>query len=428
MKLGIVSSLSEQEREKMSRICKNCGAELRDGAQFCPECGSKIEKVDVPKKGRKNIWKKVILFIVAIALLFGIGFGAMYLISGKLTSNNKNNTKKSVTTSKKKDTKKKEDSKSNSKEIADQCFETELAGVGTISFKSYTANTNENLYADARFVIEKDGKVYEELPGMTENNINDDSRKQFESVKAVSFFDYNEDNLDDIVIINSYKTDQDTVEDEVRIYPQNEDYKFALDKEISDEVNSNVDDKIISNVQEYFEEKNKPSDEWKQVYIEWMGKWLDGYTFVLFDLNGDKIPEIAAIGLSMADGTTVGTYNNGVVQEAQVYRMDAVYLPGQNLLDNVGGSMDSYYDRVFQIQDGTWVQIADGKYGAKYSNAGMELDENGNLIYEYKWNGQVVSEEEYQEELSSVIDVDSATHLETNGLSYDEMVSEITSY
>ena len=90
--------------------------------------------------------------------------------------------------------------------------------------------------------------------------------------------------------------------------------------------------------------------------------------------------------------------------------------------------MDSYYDRVFQIQDGTWVQIADGKYGAKYSNAGMELDENGNLIYEYKWNGQVVSEEEYQEELRSVIDVDSATHLETKGLSYDEMVEEISNY
>ena len=108
--------------------------------------------------------------------------------------------------------------------------------------------------------------------------------------------------------------------------------------------------------------------------------------------------------------------------------MDAVYLPGQNLLDNVGGNMDSYYDRVFQIQDGTWVQIADGKYYAKYSNGGMELDEEGSPIYEFNWNGQVVSEEEYQENLAGVIDVDSATHLETTGLSRDEMISEITSY
>lgn len=419
----------------MSKICKNCGAELRGKAQFCPECGTRVEEVEVKptKKKQRNIYKKILLAVVGILILFGIGFGSVYFISGKISEN----TKKEVGTDKKSkvskqksqtDTKKKETKESNSKKIEDQCFETDLTGVGAITFESYTANTNENIYADARFVIKKDGSVYEELPGMTENNINSDSRKQHESVKAVSFFDYNGDDLDDIIVINSYKTEQNGTEDEVRIYPQNEDYKFTLDKEASDEVNTNVDDKMIANVQEYFEEKNKPSDEWKQTYIEWMNKWLEGYTFVLFDLNGDKIPEIAAIGMSMADGTTIGTYSNGVVQEAQVYRMDAVYLPGQNLLDNVGGSMDSYYDRVFQIQDGTWVQVADGKYYAKYSNGGMELDEEGSPIYEYKWNGQVVSEEEYQGNLADVMDVDSATHLETTGLSRDEMIAEITSY
>ena len=49
----------------MAMICSSCGAEVRDGAQFCPECGKKIQgenkvspKVQIPVVNTKNTAKK----------------------------------------------------------------------------------------------------------------------------------------------------------------------------------------------------------------------------------------------------------------------------------------------------------------------------------------------------------------------------------
>ncbi len=49
----------------MAKICSSCGAEVRDGAQFCPECGKKIQgenkvspKVQIPVVNTKNTAKK----------------------------------------------------------------------------------------------------------------------------------------------------------------------------------------------------------------------------------------------------------------------------------------------------------------------------------------------------------------------------------
>lgn len=39
------------------------------------------------------------------------------------------------------------------------------------------------------------------------------------------------------------------------------------------------------------------------------------------------------------------------------------YIPGSNVLDNNDGNMGVFYDRVFEIKDGKWVQIGDGEYG-----------------------------------------------------------------
>ena len=36
----------------MEEYCKNCGAAIRDGAKFCPDCGSEIEKA---KKTRTSV-------------------------------------------------------------------------------------------------------------------------------------------------------------------------------------------------------------------------------------------------------------------------------------------------------------------------------------------------------------------------------------
>ena len=50
-------------------------------------------------------------------------------------------------------------------------------------------------------MIEQDGKVLFQLPGTTEDNV---GYEQFCQVEAVSFFDYDHDNYDDIIVIVSY--------------------------------------------------------------------------------------------------------------------------------------------------------------------------------------------------------------------------------
>ena len=73
--------------------------------------------------------------------------------------------------------------------------------------------------------------------------------------------------------------------------------------------------------------------------------------------------------------------------------------------------MDVYYDRVYCIEDGQFVQLCDGEYGAE-DNSRVQYDSNGEPIYQYYWNGvQVSSEAEYENLLNQVYDAAQAIDL-----------------
>lgn len=470
-------------------FCPYCGAKLSGEVRFCPQCGKKLEddsinnseevsqeesiEENIPeqhssgeivsdntpkkknegneiteefsddpnenpaedKKAKIPLFIKIIIGIVVVGLLFGLGYKLFDV------ADNKKAQKQAETP--KKDTKKTQEKESNSKKIGDQTFHTNIKGIGEVEFISNTPNTNESKYADATFEIEKDGKTYEKLPGYEKNNIRKD--KVFQSVDAVSFQDCNSDNADDIIIINSYK-ENENVKTESRIYIQGSDQKFTLDKELSTKVNENGSLTTVTDIVDYLkqeesntaeissksEQKNSgqeaSSDEWKQAYINWVNQRPD-WTYVLFDVNGDDIPEIAAIGTCMADGGAVGTYANGEVQELQTYRSGIFYMQGQNAIDNEDGNMGNYYDRVFKIEDGKWVQIGDGAYGDE-SDAPVETDEYGNdtINFKYTWNGKDVSEEEYSSNLGKVFNIDRAELISEQGVSASEIITQIQNF
>lgn len=68
--------------------------------------------------------------------------------------------------------------------------------------------------------------------------------------------------------------------------------------------------------------------------------------------------------------------------------------------------MDNYWDGIYQLKDGQFTEIAHGDFGAE-DNTNVQFDENG-PIYQYIWNGQSVSETEYQQELEASFDLASA--------------------
>lgn len=400
------------------------------------------------KKSKTSVFIKIIIGIVVAGLLFGLGYKLFDVVDNKKAQKQaetkKEDTKKTPEKeSNSKDTKKTPEKESNSKKIGDQTFHTNIKGIGEAEFISNTPNTNESKYADATFEIEKDGKTYEKLPGYEKNNIRKD--KVFQSVDAVSFQDCNSDNADDIIIINSYKVNKN-VKTESRIYIQGSDQKFTLDKDLSTRVNENGSLATVADIVDYLkqeesntaeissksEQKNSgqeaSSDEWKQAYINWVNQRPD-WTYVLFDVNGDDIPEIAAHSGNMADGGAVGTYANGKVQEIPIARGGLISVQGQNVVDNSDGHVGRYYDCVYKIDDGRWVQIGDGEYGDD-GDTTMETDKYGNstIKFVYTWNGEKVSEDEYSANLKKLIDVDLADEIGYQEVSSSEIISQIRNY
>lgn len=470
-------------------FCPYCGAKLSSEVRFCPQCGKKLEDdsinnseevsqeesigENIPeqhsseeivsdntpkkqnegneiteefpdgldenpseiKKSKTTVFIKIIIGIVVAGLLFGLGYKLFDVVDNKKAQ------KQAET--KKEDTKKTPEKESNSKKIGDQTFHTNIKGIGEVEFISNTPNTNESKYADATFEIERDGKTYEKLPGYEKNNIRKD--KVFQSVDAVSFQDCNSDNADDIIIINSYKVNKN-VKTESRIYIQGSDQKFTLDKDLSTRVNENGSLATVADIVDYLkqeesntaeissksEQKNSgqeaSSDEWKEAYINWVNQRPD-WTYVLFDVNGDDIPEIAAHSGNMADGGAVGTYANGKVQEIPIARGGLISVQGQNVVDNSDGHVGRYYDCVYKIDDGRWVQIGDGEYGDN-GDTTMETDKYGNstIKFVYTWNGEKVSEDEYSANLKKLIDVDLADEIGYQEVSSSEIISQIRKY
>ena len=470
-------------------FCPYCRAKLSGEVRFCPQCGKKLEddsinnseevsqeesiEENIPeqhssgeivsdntpkkknegneiteefpdgldenpsgiKKSKTPVFIKIIIGIVVAGLLFGLGYKLFDVVDNKKAQ------KQAET--KKEDTKKTPEKESNSKKIGDQTFHTNIKGIGEVEFISNTPNTNESKYADATFEIEKDGKTYEKFPGYEKNNIRKD--KVFQSVDAVSFQDCNSDNADDIIIINSYK-ENENVKIESRIYIQGSDQKFTLDKDLSTRVNENGSLATVADIVDYLkqeesntaeissksEQKNSgqeaSSDEWKQAYINWVNQRPD-WIYVLFDVNGDDIPEIAAHSGNMADGGAVGTYANGKVQEIPIARGGLISVQGQNVVDNSDGHVGRYYDYVYKIDDGRWVQIGDGEYGDD-GDTTMETDKYGNstIKFVYTCNGEKVSEDEYSANLKKLIDVDLADEIGYQEVSSSEIISQIRNY
>ena len=103
----------------------------------------------------------------------------------------------------------------------------------------------------------------------------------------------------------------------------------------------------------------------------------------------------------------IAAYAGGFVVENQLNRLYFSYIEKGNLLCNSEGNMDSYYDLVYTMTDGQLSPVASGYYGAK-DNSKLEFDENGDVVYQYEWNGTLMSREEYSQALNAVYDTSKA--------------------
>ena len=177
------------------------------------------------------------------------------------------------------------------------------------------------------------------------------------------------------------------------------------------------------------------NEDWKQLYIDWVNEKSaedPQRTFELFYVNEDKIPEIAAIGESMAAGTILGTFADDSVSEINIDRNAAAYIEKGNVLDNNGGSMDEYHDKIYTIYDGHWMPLAEGNYGID-PEVMTQYDENGDPIYKYEWQvegyiEEEIAKEEYEQKRNELIDLNQTKLLSESGVSAEEMIQQIKNY
>lgn len=74
--------------------------------------------------------------------------------------------------------------------------------------------------------------------------------------------------------------------------------------------------------------------------------------------------------------------------------------------------MDHYYDTVYQIQDGQFVKVAEGKTDGTITD--------GTISYTYTWNGETVDEAAYKSSLDGVIDLDQLICPYSSTVEWDE--------
>ena len=174
-------------------------------------------------------------------------------------------------------------------------------------------------------------------------------------------------------------------------------------------------------------EQKVTKEEWQAAYKDWVGKWSDDTRFELFDMNGDDVPEIVRVGSCMADGATVATCTPDGIREEEIYRIGMWYIPGGNVLDNNDGNMGVFYDRVFEIKDGEWLQIGDGECRME-DNTNPEYDENGDYVFQYKWDGKEVTNKKYEKKLKKLFGNRKPEALGNEAVSYHEIINQISHY
>lgn len=324
--------------------------------------------------------------------------------------------------------------------IEDQTFTTLLRPLGEITFASYEPDTSENPLSDVVFLIEKDDTILTNLPGVTEENI---APEAFAKIEAISFTDYNYDNYDDIIMVLDYYLGAGpqaaTPHSLIRYYTGSAEGTFTYEAETSEAATSALAEHTIQTAKNFVSGKrvDDPGEResvltpWQEAYLTYLTNDTDpeaqkGYT--LINLTDDNVPQIAEIGIDAATGSRIIHYANGEAHITQLNRLYFTYIPRENLLCNSEGNMDHYYDLIYRLKDGEMTLVSSGYYGAE-DNSRIQLDENGDPIYQYEWNGISMTQKEYEQEFSQFYDQSKAkTYDYDNIYTLEELQTAIETY
>jgi len=147
--------------------------------------------------------------------------------------------------------------------IQDQSFDVELDDWGDVKFVSYEPDNSVD-FEDVSFFLTKDDMVIYSFPYYCENNSTENYVGLFDSVEAVDFYDVNNDQFKDVIVIINYVTGAGpqgmTPRPRARIFlacNEKSHQSFILATDLIDDITNNIEeqDLTISAIREYLENK-----------------------------------------------------------------------------------------------------------------------------------------------------------------------------
>ena len=191
---------------------------------------------------------------------------------------------------------------------------------------------------------------------------------------------------------------------------------ISVEVESTSEAPSTEENEIVEESEEKY-----PTD-WSQAYLDYINNMefgsddsnrediLNSWDYTLIYLDNDDIPELMIDSNVEAGGEIIATYYNEEVVDYQLSRIGTTYIPKTGLLYTDTGHMDYYPVYISKLENGQFTQIAEGLYymsdeeRERLSNLD-ELEESS-INYTYEWEGKEVTEDEFDNNISSYIDKD----------------------
>lgn len=172
---------------------------------------------------------------------------------------------------------------------------------------------------------------------------------------------------------------------------------------------------------------------WETAYADYIDNMWDGkkpdyrFNFSLIYLDDNDIPEMFIKTSSEAGGEIVLTYYDNEIKQQQLSRIGSIYIERSGLIYSNNGHMGIYPVQIRKLENGEFSVIGSGD---KMFRNGMEngelyeLDEEGNPISDYKWEGESVNEETFNNKIDEIFDREQGIRPERIYLA-EEMVSKL---
>ena len=173
--------------------------------------------------------------------------------------------------------------------------------------------------------------------------------------------------------------------------------------------------------------KDDSDGEWQKAYVDYLksNPPEDGsYTYALIYVNDDDIPELVIDTGFEAGGCQIMTFHDGATDVLQTSRLYFTYIERGNLLNNCAGHMGYYYDYIYSIEDGKWVDVFSGEYSGFADDGEPDYDEETGryICTDYMINGKETDEAGYYRELDKVYDSSKQRDV-TSYIPYDELIT-----